>query len=186
VSGLGLEQWVALASAFLALASFGFNWAVVRRQTAMQFEALRTAHDSDLIGWADEVIETLAEAQKLCRDRGKLVGEEEFLRQRSALRTRISALLDRGRLFFPNQPIDVENGAPEAAYQGKRQPALDAIFAAYRVLSDVGRDGAPEEPVMAIVAQRRVFVSEIFNAVDPRRRQATITELDYRRARRRA
>ena len=72
VSRLGFNEWLTLVSAAIAIASFSFNWAVVRRQTAMQFEGLRAAHDSDLIKWADEVIEIMANAQKICRDRDKL------------------------------------------------------------------------------------------------------------------
>ncbi|MGE3866898.1 MAG: hypothetical protein AB7G04_08285, partial [Hyphomonadaceae bacterium] len=172
LAGLGFEQWLAIGSAALALASFAFNWAVVKRQTAMQFESLRAARDSDLIAWADQVIEAMADAQKLCRDRGKLLSDDEFLRAQSETRTRISALLDRGRLFFPNLPGAAEGAAPEAAYQGKRQPALDAVFLCYRIVADLGREGEVSEPVRAVVAQRRAFVSEIFNTVDPRRRQA--------------
>lgn len=183
---LGFNEWVALISAALAILSFLFNWLVVRRQTAMQFEALRADRDSDLIDWADLVIEAMADAQKLCRDKDKLISPQDFALGQSETRTRLSALLDRGRLFFPNQEMDVEGGAAEAAYMGKRQPALDAIFGVYRIVSDVGRrDSAPEDPVRAIVAEKRTFVSEVFNTVDPRRRQAAMSDLDYARAKRR-
>ena len=182
---LGLNEWLTIVSALVAVASFAFNWAVVRRQTAMQFESLRAAHDSDLIKWADEVIEQMANAQKLCRDRFKDggLGDDEFTRGRSELRTRISALLDRGRLFFPNAPLNEDQSGVEAAYRGKRQPALDAVFGVYRVITDAGRDGAPDEAVNAIVAHKRVFISEVFNTIDPRRRESIMSRLDYRRAR---
>ena len=180
---LGVNEWLTFASAIIALASLVFNWLVVRKQNALQFEELRAAHDSDLIRWADEVIETMANAQKLCRDKDKLITIEEFRLQQSEMRTRLSALLDRGRLFFPNL-ADTDHGADkEAAYQGHRQEALNAVFGVYRVLSDVEREAAVENPVDAIVVHKRVFISEVFETIDPRRRQSTLSALDYARVR---
>ena len=181
-AALGVNEWLTFASALIAIASLVFNWLVVRKQNALQFEEVRAAHDSDLIKWADEVIETMANAQKLCRDKDKLIAPNQFRLDQSELRARLSALLDRGRLFFPNL-ADTDHGADkEAAFQGHRQPALNAAFGVYRVVSDIERPTAAGDPVEAIVAHKRVFISEVFDTIDPRRRQNTMSALDYARA----
>jgi hypothetical protein len=185
LSRLGLSEWLTLVSALVAVASFGFNWAVVRRQTAMQFEGLRNARDSDLIKWADEVIEIMANAQKLCRERDKLIAPDEFRRGQSEVRTRLSALLDRGRLFFPNTTGDADQADKEAAFRGERKAALNAVFGVYRIVSDVERETASSDPVRDIVAQKRIFISEVFDTIDPRRRENILSELDYSRAKHR-
>jgi hypothetical protein len=180
IANIGFGEWLAVFSALAAFVSFLFNRATVKRQERMQFEALRAAGDTDLIEWAGEVIERLADAQRLCRDFDDgIVTEAEMLAARSETRTRISALLDRGRLFFPNTMVEVDQ-TKAAAFQGKRQKALDAIFGAYRVISDLTRPGGlpPREAVLAIVEHKRAFVSEVFLHVDPRRRREAIRSLE--------
>ena len=177
---IGFGEWLAVFSAIAAFVSFLLNRGTVKRQERMQFEGLRAAGDTDLIAWAGEVIERLADAQRLCRDFDDgIVSEAQLLTARSETRTRISALLDRGRLFFPNTIVQVEEGKA-AAFQGKRQKALDSIFGAYRVISDLTRPGGlpPREAVLAIVEHKRAFVSEVFLHVDPRRRREAIRSLE--------
>jgi hypothetical protein len=180
LADMGPGEWIAVLSAFAALVSFFLNRATVKRQETMQLEGLRAQRDTDLIAWADETIERIADAQKLCRDwRDGLIDEAEFLARRSEVRTRLSASLDRGRLFFPNVTA-VEDPDKPAAFQGKRQKALDAIFFCYRAVSDLGRDGGPNATgaLETVVAQRRAFVSEVFLHVDPRRRKDVIAKLE--------
>lgn len=178
---LGPAEWLAFGSALAAFVSFLMSRATVQRQELMQLESLRGQRDSDLIAWAHEAIERLADTQKLCRDRRDgIIDEDEFLDRRSELRTRLSASLDRGRLFFPNAPKDDDDPAKHAAFQGKRQPALDALFGAYRTLSDIGRDGGPDSTAALeqVVQHRRAFVSEVFLHVDPRRRKDVLSKLE--------
>lgn len=178
---LGFAEWLAAGSAIAAFFSFLMNRATVKRQERMAFEGLRAARDTDLISWASEVIERLADAQMMCRDMDDgLIPESELLTRRSETRTRISALLDRGRVFFPNVMADAEDDKKAAAFKGKRQKALDSIFAAYRTVSDLTRPGGPtpREAVLAIVEHKREFVSEVFLHVDPRRRRDVISQLE--------
>lgn len=180
LADMGPAEWLAFGSAIAAAWSFFLNRATVKRQETMQLESLRAQRDTDLITWADETIERLADTQKLCRDsRDGLINEDDFLARRSEVRARLSASLDRGRLFFPNT-TSVEDPDKPAAFKGVRQPALDAIFFAYRAISDLGRDGGPDPTtaLATIVEQRRAFVSEVFLHVDPRRRRDVIRRLE--------
>lgn len=181
IADMGPTEWLAFGSAIAAVWSYFLNRATVRRQEIMQVESLRAQRDTDLIAWADETIERLADAQKLCRDsRDGLIDEPAFLAARSEVRTRLSASLDRGRLFFPNAPAeeDLDNPRP-AAFAGRRQKALDAIYFAYRAVSDLGRDGGPDptSALKMVVDQRRDFVSEVFLHVDPKRRREVLRQL---------
>jgi hypothetical protein len=181
LGALGLETWLAIGSGALALLSFLFNWRVVARQSAREAEHLRAARDADLIAWADDAIEALGDAQELLRERGRTLQAEAFRVGHSKCRTRLTVLLDRGRLFFPGalDEGDARDSAEDSAYRGRPHPALQALFDAYQVLTKTNRDNVEytREDVMALVAARRRFVSEVFDAVDPRRRVAAIARL---------
>jgi hypothetical protein len=186
VSALGFSEWLALASAGVAAVSFLMSRATVRRQEAIQFESLRAQRDGDLIAWAHAAIVAIADAQRHCRDlKNGLLAGDDGLRNASEVRTRLSVLLDQGRLFFPNQAEPTEEDA-EVAYVGEPHPAVDALYRCYRIISDLGRASplSPGEAVTAVVAQRRRFVSEVFVSVDPRRRQAAMSALDITTLRR--
>lgn len=179
---LSFETWLSIASAALAVASFLFNWRIVSRQEARAAEAVRRERDADLIAWADDAILVLGDAQEMLRERGRTLDAAGFNLSRSRCRTRFTVLLDRGRLFFPGALQDSGDGGEtneDSAYRGKPHPALDALYRAYQVVSNTDRAEAEysREDVMKLVAARRRFVSEVFDAVDPRRRVAAIERL---------
>jgi hypothetical protein len=182
VAGLQLTDWLAFGSAIAAVLSFLLNRATVNRQQKMQFESLRAQRDSELMAWASETIERLSDAHGLVRDRRDgLMNDAEFAQRRSEMRVRLSALLDRGRLFFPNAPVEgLDEPEKEQAFKGKRRPALDAITRAYRVVSDMGKkaDYDLSQGVRDVVTQKRLFVSEVFADIDPRRRREALSKLE--------
>ena len=62
---------------------------------------------------------------------------QQFVEERSRLIGRVSSLIDRGRLFFPNQKVD-GNGAQEgAAQQGQRDPVLNRIMVLSHILEAI-------------------------------------------------
>jgi hypothetical protein len=69
--------------------------------------------------------------------------------------------------------------AAETAYVGQSREAIDALYRVYRVISDLGRETGlnAADAVLAVVAQRRRFVSEVFRSIDPRRRDAAFEAL---------
>jgi hypothetical protein len=174
----GPEQWTAAGSAAVAAVSFYFNWRMVRKQETRANAALKQAHDSDLIRWSDEVIGVLAETYEILREKGVSYVAAEFPARRIAKRAHLSALIDRGRLFFPNVHDGKKGLDKDAAFQGYRQPALDALVDAYDLLGKTGDTSGPElEAADEFMKQRRRFVSEVFKAVDPVRRGMTLKEL---------
>ena len=94
-------------------------------------------------------------------------------------RAKVSALIDRGRLFFPNRPSKIGHGADkEAGYQGHRQPALDALVAAYDLIDKSGLAPGPDRAAIdELIKLRRAYVAEVFKVVDPVRRGMALKEL---------
>ena len=179
---LGSSELISIASALFAFVSYLASRATVRRQEIAQYAALRAARDADLISWANEAIEIVSETQKFCRDRkNSLIEPAAVPLENSRLRTRLQALLDRGRLFFPSQDGAAAAGDDEgeAAYAGTPHPSLDALYRIYRIVSDMDRTSplAPGEAVRAVVAERRKFVSTVFLSVDPRRREDMLRKI---------
>ena len=174
----GVGQWLTLISAVLAISSFVLNLRLVKRQEKRNATNLKLAHDSDIIGWSDDVIRQLADAQEMFAEKGVSYGDAEFPARRSATRASVSALIDRGRLFFPNRE-DAKHGVEkEAGYQGRRQPVLDILVEAYSVIDKSGAGPGPDKAAVdALRKQRRLFVAEVFKTIDPVRRGETIKEL---------
>ena len=174
----GVEQWLALMSAVLAISSFILNLRLVARQERRNATNLKLAHDSDIIGWSDDVIVMLANAQEMLAEKGVSYGEAEFPSRRSTTRAQLSALIDRGRLFFPNRADGAHGAATEIGYQGRRQPGLDVLVEAYATIDKAGGTPGPDRAAgEALLKQRRLFVAEVFKTVDPVRRGETIKEL---------
>lgn len=177
-SRFGVEQWLALMSAVLAISSFLLNLRLVARQEKRNATNLKLVHDSDIISWSDDVIGLLAEAQEALAEKGVSYGDAEFSGRRSAARARLSALIDRGRLFFPNRADATHGADKEVGYQGRRQPVLDVLVEAYATIDKSGHSPGPDKASGdALLKQRRLFVAEVFKTVDPVRRGETLKEL---------
>ena len=174
----GPEDWVTVASAIVAAVSFLFNLRLVRRQEKREGAALKLAHDGDVIAWSDEVIATLAEIHEALCEKGVAYPDGEFRAMRMGHRARLSALVDRGRLFFPNRAEGDKGRDKEEAYQGSRQPAIEVLVQAYDLLASAGGSVGPDmETAAALTKLRRRYVAEVFKAVDPVRRGLTLKEI---------
>ena len=175
----GVNEWVAVASAVVAVVSLVLNWLVVRRQTQLQFETLKVEMEADVVAWVHEAVDLLAEAELLARGRGTLYSADEFPRRARETGQKLSAVADRGRMFFPNDAPDKKGREKEAAFQGYRQPILDAVIFACGLLDRLaGEQGGADEAAVALLLKcRRLLISEAQNAVDPRRRNQMLRQL---------
>jgi hypothetical protein len=174
-----LEQAVALISAIFAIASFALSFAVVQRQTRLQFESLRSQIDQQIMAWAVEAIDALADAAQLVKSRGKAWNPDEMADRTSLVCARLSAIADKGRLIFPNHAHQAHGAEKEIAFQGFRPVVLDCLIFAYAQLERVDPKGVGVDDVACafIMNCRRLFVSEVQLAIDPRRRQKILAEL---------
>jgi len=133
-----LETWLAVGSSAAAVVSFLLNWAVVRRQTAMQAMALRQSFEAEAIAWGFGAIAALGEAAGLARSRNLTVSPGDVRAARDALTTRLSVLIDQGRIYFPNRP-DPRHGAHKPdGFAGHRPVMREALVLAH------GRPRSPE------------------------------------------
>lgn len=174
----GTEQWLAIGSAVLALGSFILNLRLVDRQEKRDAVTVKMAHDSDIIRWSDSVIALLADAQEMLAQKGVSFNDVDFRSRRSAMRAQLSALIDRGRLFFPNRADPVHGQEKEAGFQGYRQPILDVLVRCYDLLSGAGSVPGPDpDACQEMRAYTRVFIGELYKAVDPVRRGEKVKEL---------
>ncbi len=174
----GVNEWVAAVSAALALASLVLNWAVVRRQTALQFESLKAQMDAEVLSWAHEAIDLVSEGAYIARGRGTIYAGDEFKRLAFDTCQKLSSSADRGRLFFPNEAPSEHGQEKEGAFQGFRPPILDAVVFASAQIERLSAEGGPdEEAARFIIKCRRLLVSEVQNAIDPRRRGQMLRQL---------
>lgn len=179
----GLETWLAIGSAGLALASFVLNWGIVNRQMAMQFESLKAQMDADMLSWAHEASDALSEGVLLARGRGACFPPEEMRVRRLGAAQRLSSLADRGRLFFPNHAPDSHGQDREAAFKGFRPPILDTVVFGYYQLDRLDCEGAEPDADAAeyLIRCRRLLISELQQAIDPRRRGQMLSRLSRSR-----
>jgi hypothetical protein len=177
VGSWGVNEWVAVGSAAVALISFFFNWAVVQRQTAMQAEGLKAQMDADVLAWAHAAVDALSEAAMVAERRGE--GAVDVRDRRNEILWRISALADRGRLFFPNLAPHAQGADKEGAFRGYRPPVLDTLVFAFQAFERMDpRNLGPDEATAQFLRDcRRAMVSELQRAIDPRRRSKMMRRL---------
>lgn len=139
------------------------NTELLERQHNLELRAWTDQHFISVRGWANEVCCAVSEAIHT-------VGKQDEKRKLS-IQIRLSALIDTGRWYFPNQWKDDYGTHKEPAYRGIRQPVLDCVVEAYRLL---GEANAPKENLIAV---QREFVSHIQVALDPRKREEEIKRI---------
>jgi hypothetical protein len=167
----GVLEWVAAGSAAIAFLSLLFNWAVVSRQTELRGEALKNQLDSDVLAWANEAIDALSEGVWLARAHANAQNRAVLAEPIARLSWRLSALADRGRIFFPNLAAAERARERPGAFQGYRPPALDAVlFALYQVEQLTPTATSTEMAMKFLQDCRRLLVNEVQLALDPRRR----------------
>lgn len=179
VAGWGVNEWVAVSSALLALVSLLLNFAVVRRQIALQFESLKAQTDGEAMAWANDAIDLVSEGVLLARGRGVAFPADEMRRRLLEVSQRLSSTADRGRLFFPNEEHRTHGRDKEKAFQGYRPVILDTVIFAHYQLDKVDptEPGPDQAACEYLVRCRRLLVSEVQSAVDPRRRGRMLRRL---------
>jgi|ERR1051325_4569540 hypothetical protein len=139
---------------------------VSAQQSAIAAHATAETWLGEVRRWATAVIETLSEASYSCKtvDPTTAVCVKEILR---SCRCRLSALIDQGRYFFPNQRREEYGVHKPLAYRGYRHAVLDPVVAVERLL------GRTDDPLdfaghdAAIVYLKREFVSRVFRVLSP-------------------
>lgn len=123
---------------------------------------------SAVSSWGSEALDVLAEATY--RNDDITWGDQR-------LRTihRLSALIDRGRLLFPNLPDEKQKVEIETAYSGSRHHVLDPLVAAIHVLE--GERGGFKSHRDALLSMQREFTTRLQRVVDPRQSHKELQDL---------
>lgn len=177
---LPIAEIIAIVSSLVALVSFGFNVLVVRRQQRLAYEDLKLKLDSDILGWGREAVAALADAERFVAEAELKQDATAYERERLHVMHDLSALADQGRFYFPNIMKGDDHGREkEFAFRGHRPPIIHAlVFAYYAVKRLPTGEAAPIDKICALLMRcRRLVVSEVQAAIDPRRRSAALTEL---------
>jgi hypothetical protein len=179
IRAMSPETWLAFGSAVAAFVSFLLNWQMVRRQAMMQFESLKAQIDADVIAWGHEGVNALTQAAFLAEQRGASLSAPDYQRERAACLSTLSALVDKGRLHFPNANVGPESSAKSRAYRGGRPMILNPLVFAHHALEAANPvAGSPDlEAARFFVASRREFVSELQHQLNPRRRAESLRRL---------
>jgi hypothetical protein len=177
-----------LVTTALGVLAFAAAWLAYRatvRGNTLNAQAFASDWLRDLRAWASEAVDVLADATYTCRKGDASATVEESLAVLRC-RARLSALIDRGRFFLPNESQDEVGTDKPEAYRGLRHPALDALVAAERVLggdADVSKFG---DRKTALIAMRREFVSIVQPILEPRATARVVASLlsqsDFERA----
>lgn len=121
--------------------------------------------------WADEASENISRAMHAVN-----LQPDERNRELYEAMYRISSLIDRGRWFFPNQ-WNQEYGIKKApAYRGIRQPILDRLVEAYDLAKNLLKLD-DKTSVEGLLHCQRLFVSEVQQVLNPRRRELEIARI---------
>jgi hypothetical protein len=168
----------AIVAAISALAARGETI----RQRQLQTERLRQSIDAASLEWGNRAIDAMGRAAMLVRARAMAPDDLSYQSPRMDLLIELSALIDQGRMFFPNLDPHLKGAEKEGAYRGKRPPILDAIMWVYHELEETPRQGGPDPETGAKFVNecRRLLVSELQAHLDPRRRDEIIGRFDDR------
>lgn len=158
-------------AAFLSLFALVLSLWVFARQQRINRWQLRLHREDHIIEWSRTCLTLLAEIEERTNAdvpaATPIFTREEFVR----LRSRLSALIDEGRLYFPNVQDPFKGAKKDAAYQGHRQPILDTLVYVYdrlKSIADETNAAGRREKISALNQLRRRFVSEVQGTIDPR------------------
>ncbi len=180
------DTWVAVAAAAIAAGSALASIVSSRKShrhaedanrhssTALQLQAKTWADEyfQNVRQWGDETVNILARAVHLC----DLPSESDAGAHRLEIRAQLSALMDRGRWYFPNKFEKKVGLRKEPAYRGIRQRVIEELGQAYEALSSAPLS-RNRELRSRLVKHQRVFVSEIQLVLDPRKREQELAHV---------
>lgn len=170
-------DWISLSAAVVSVIALVLNYTVIIRQTLVQAEGLRATLSIATLEWGRQAVEAISSGMTLT-DSHELVDPERFRIEQKKIANTISSLADQGRFYFPNfRPKDDPRQVHGSAFSGHRPPVLDALVFAFHRVSKLNADDDMKEAWDFLLECRRLLVTEIQEAVGPRRRGDLIRRL---------
>jgi hypothetical protein len=167
-----ISAFSAAVAVFAAVSTVWFAKRKLTRDLVNQritMVAARKTYFEDIRKWADELVDLLTEAIHLCDLDPKQVMGETFFDRRHRLRIALSAMIDRGRWFFPNIQVDDHGAQKELGYRGYRHELLNGLVRAYQCLGRLDyRNGDNNTSIRdQLTAAKRHFVGRVQEIIDP-------------------
>lgn len=159
---LGIGAFIAFTQACIAFAVFRHS----RRQQLVDKGTQRIIRIHD---WGNDCIDALAEAGEFCLLKSADFpdsGAYGYGMQRNELLHRLSALIDRGRLFYRNKDQDQYGLDKFPARRGYRPEILDPLVAGYQSVREVN-GSVDEAKYRRLYEWRGRFISLLQYEVDP-------------------
>ncbi len=147
----------------IVIAVVGGIYAVVTNTKKYE---LTENYRQEILHWYTEVVSLMMQIIHYC-EKG-LFSLDEFKKQKIDMLSRLSALIETGRFYFPNViKNDGFGGKKPTAYQGYRHINLEFMMHFYRIAS---HDSIDESDLTQLWALVRHFTSVIFDMIEPRKR----------------
>ena len=153
-------------AAVLSLVALIMSLWVFYRQQRLNRWQLRLHREDHIIEWSQACIQLMAEVEEYL-NLGANLPPADYIQ----LRSKLSARIDEGRLYFPNVQDPEYGSSKDPAYRGHRQLILTHLVRVYdflRALQEGRVSSSPEEVTGEFNKLRRSFVSEAQSAIDPR------------------
>lgn len=141
------------------------------KQTNTQEARLRQSIDAAATEWGNEAINIMAKASTFAQHIPARTDQAQFNHDQNDILSALSAIIDRGRMYFPNVDAGSKGRHKAAAFQGHRPPILDVLVWAYM---DIEALTLPDKQMGPDSCQfigqcRRTLVSELQVYLNPRR-----------------
>lgn len=173
VQNEGFTAFLALVLSAIAFFNSLIDRRRQRRREARLDRANRFTSREDyfrgLTDWGFRALDGLSAAVHLV-DSIKDEPTKSWAAELNTRRAVLSALIDQGRLYFPNLEMD-KGTNKEAAYRGHRHEVLDYLVYAYDVLTVDVAQGDYTFARKKLVKHQRAFTSIMQQIVDPRTRR---------------
>lgn len=176
-----VANWTLVLGWAIAAISVIVNAWVVRNQLSLQLASLKSRIDDSVIHWGERAIRGVADAEFLAARMAD--GEANLDERMRAHGDALSALADAGRLFFPNEAPESQGADRAGAFQGVRPPILDAIVFSCILMAELRKLPADQRAPRATQAIaflndcRRLVVTELQNAIDPRQKERLLSQM---------
>ena len=168
-AGIGAAATISAVSAIISLSAAMVNARFSNRKDARDLVEIRIKYFDGIRRWAEQGADLLSEAVHLCDLRADTVAGDTIPTRCHKLRVSLSACVDKGRWFFPNDETESYGVHKPVGARGFRAEVLDSLMVAYRVLGyfDVADSAEAARSREKLVSAQRQFARHVQVILDP-------------------
>ena len=161
-----------LAAALVALVALLFSIVTFLHQRRISIETLRNHRDNDIIVWLYQTIDVLVGIEFFLRDSARPSQQLQFASKRDDFLARLSAGIDKGRLYFPSFTLDVVPPEKPKPHDHERD-ILNKLVRIYDLIKALEAQGASaiESARLRLLLEKRAFMADARAEVQPQRRR---------------